>query len=121
MRVKLLKLWLLGHLALQCGFFSLPNILLGQKFDVVVYGGTSSAIVAAVQVKRMGKSVAVVSPDSRLGGMSSNGLGSLDIGKRDVIGGIAREFYHRIWRHYQSPDAWKWQEIEDFGELVRVS
>ena len=83
--------------------------------DIVIYGGTSSAVVSAVQAKRMGKSVVIVSPSRRLGGLSSNGLGWSDTGKKEVIGGIAREFYHRVWRHYQSPDAWRWQKLEDYG------
>mgnify|MGYP003347614163 FL=1 len=74
--------------------------------DIVIYGGNSAAISAAVQAKRMGKSVVVVSPDQRLGGLTSNGLGWTDSGKKEVVGGIAREFYHRVWRHYQSPEAW---------------
>ena len=83
--------------------------------SVIVYGGTSSAITAAVQAKRMGNSVLVVCPDERLGGMTSNGLGWTDTGNKEVIGGLAREFYHRVWRYYQSPDVWKWQRKEDFG------
>jgi len=83
--------------------------------SVIVYGGTSSAITAAVQVKKMGKSVVVVSPDTRLGGMTSSGLGWTDTGNKEVIGGLAREFYHRVWRHYQSPGVWKWQRKDDFG------
>ncbi|NDH00120.1 MAG: FAD-dependent oxidoreductase, partial [Opitutae bacterium] len=59
--------------------------------------------------------VVVVSPDERLGGMTSSGLGSADIGNKEVIGGLTREFYHRVWRYYQSPDVWKWQKKEDFG------
>lgn len=83
--------------------------------DVVIYGGTSAAISAAVQVKKMGKSVVVVSPDKYLGGLSSNGLGWTDSGKKEAIGGIARDFYHRVWRHYQSVDSWKWQKMDDYG------
>ena len=102
-------------------FFLPQAILFGQEGNrtvqasIIVYGGTSSAITAAVQAKRMWKSVVVVSPDSRLGGMTSSGLGWMDTGKKEVIGGLAREFYHRVWRHYQSPDVWKWQRKEDFG------
>lgn len=99
--------------------FLWPQFLLlnaqSQEADIIVYGGTSSAISAAVQAKRMGSSVLIVSPDQRLGGMTSNGLGRTDIGKKEVIGGIAREFFHRIWRHYQSPEAWKWQKLDEFG------
>ena len=83
--------------------------------DVVIYGGTSAAISAAVQVKKMGKTVVVVSPDNYLGGLSSSGLGWTDSGKKEAIGGVARDFYHRVWRHYQSVDSWKWQKMEEYG------
>ena len=86
-----------------------------ETFDVVVYGGTSAAITAAVQVRRMGKSVVMVSPDRHLGGLSSGGLGWTDTGEKSVIGGLAREFYHRIWLHYEDPQAWRWQARSEYG------
>lgn len=86
-----------------------------EAFDVVVYGGTSAGVSAAVQVARMGKSVVLVSPDKHLGGLSSGGLGWTDTGDKAVIGGLAREFYHKIWLHYESPDSWKWQNREEYG------
>lgn len=81
--------------------------------DIVVYGGTSGAVAAAVQAAREGKSVLLVSPDLHLGAMSSAGLGYTDAGKAHVIGGISREFYHRIWKEYQNPGAWNWVKRED--------
>ena len=84
-------------------------------WDVVIYGGTSAAVTAAVQVRRMDKSVVIVSPDRHLGGLSSGGLGWTDSGKKDAIGGLSRNFYHRIWKHYQQADAWKWQPQSEFG------
>lgn len=86
-----------------------------RKADIVIYGGTSSAIIAAIQVKKMGKSVIIVSPDVHVGGLSSNGLGYTDTGNKEVIGGLSREFYHRLYMHYQNPSAWKWQKKEDYG------
>lgn len=86
-----------------------------QEFDVVIYGGTSAAVTAAVQVKRMGKTVAIVCPDKHLGGLSSGGLGWTDTGKKEVIGGLARDFYHRIYTEYQNPDAWKQQTKDSYG------
>ena len=83
--------------------------------DIIIYGGTPAAIVAAVQAKRMGKHVIVVSPDKHLGGMSSGGLGFTDTGNKEVIGGLAREFYHGIFEHYQKDDSWKWQKKEEYG------
>ena len=83
--------------------------------DVVIYGGTSAAVVAAVQARRMGKTVVIVSPDRHLGGLSSGGLGFTDTGNKAVIGGLSREFYHRVWRHYEQPSAWTWQKREEYG------
>ncbi|MEO6282102.1 MAG: FAD-dependent oxidoreductase [Dyadobacter sp.] len=83
--------------------------------DVIVYGGTSGAVTAAVQVIKEGKSVIVVSPDKHLGGLSAGGLGFTDTGDKSVIGGLAREFYHRVFMHYDKPDAWKWQKKEEYG------
>jgi hypothetical protein len=83
--------------------------------DVVVYGGTSAGVIAAVQTARLGKSVLLVCPDQHLGGLSSGGLGWTDTGKKEVIGGLAREFYHRIWLHYDQPEAWRWQSKADYG------
>ncbi|MCF7669324.1 MAG: FAD-dependent oxidoreductase [Verrucomicrobia bacterium] len=85
------------------------------KYDIVVYGGTSAAVTAAVQTARMGRSVALVCPDTHLGGLSSGGLGWTDTGDKSVIGGLSREFYHRVWLHYDTNRAWKWQERDDYG------
>lgn len=83
--------------------------------DVIIYGGTSAAVTAAVQVVKSGKSVLVVSPDKHLGGLSSGGLGFTDTGNKSVIGGLAREFYHRVYNHYQTNEAWKWQKKDEYG------
>ncbi|OYP29509.1 MULTISPECIES: FAD-dependent oxidoreductase [Rhodopirellula] len=83
--------------------------------DVVVYGGTSAAITAAVQVKQMGRSVLIVCPDQHLGGLTSGGLGWTDTGKKEVIGGLSREFYHRVYLKYQQAENWNWQSRESYG------
>lgn len=83
--------------------------------DLIIYGGTSAGVIAAVQAKRMGKSAVIVCPDKHLGGLSSGGLGFTDTGDKSVIGGLAREFYHRIWQHYDRPEAWRWQKKEQYG------
>ena len=80
-------------------------------YDVVIYGGTCAAVTAAVQVKQMGKTAVIVSPDKHLGGLSSGGLGATDSGNRVVIGGLSREFYHRLWKHYQQDAAWTFQPM----------
>ena len=112
--------FLKGSLVLTGGLL-LPKYLAGCQesidgniFDIVVYGGTSAGVIAAVHAVKMGKSVVLVSPDKQLGGLTTAGLGWTDTGDRSVIGGLSKEFYHRIWKHYQSDDAWTWQSRQDF-------
>ena len=38
--------------------------------DVVIFGGSSAAVSAAVQVKRMGKTAVIVMPERHIGGMT---------------------------------------------------
>ncbi|MDG2125048.1 MAG: FAD-dependent oxidoreductase [Verrucomicrobiales bacterium] len=86
-----------------------------DHYNVVVYGGTSAAVTAAVQTKKMGKSVVIVCPDQHLGGLSSGGLGFTDTGNKAVIGGLSREFYHRLWLHYNDEKNWIWQDRSSYG------
>ncbi|HNQ90228.1 MAG TPA: FAD-dependent oxidoreductase [Verrucomicrobiota bacterium] len=86
-----------------------------ESYDVVVYGGTAAGVVASIQARRMGKTVVLVCPDVHLGGLSSGGLGWTDTGNKAVIGGLSREFYHRIWKHYERPEAWRWQQRSEYG------
>ncbi len=85
------------------------------RADVIIYGGNASAIIAAVQVKKMGKSVIVLCPETHLGGLTSGGLGFTDTGNKEVIGGLARDFYRRIYEHYQVDKNWNWQAKSSFG------
>ena len=89
----------------------------GQKtksYDVVVYGGTSAGIASAIQSSRMGKSVVLIEPGKRLGGLTTGGLGQTDIGNKHVVGGISREFYQNISKYYKIPENWKWQKRSDY-------
>ena len=75
--------------------------------DVCVFGGTSGGIAAAVQVSRMGRRVVIAEPGKYLGGLTTGGLGATDIGNKAAVGGLSRDFYHRIARHYAQDSAWK--------------
>ena len=79
------------------------------SFQIVVYGGTAGGVAAAIQAARMGKSVVLIEPTGRLGGLTTGGLGQTDIGNKQVIGGISREFYRRIRQHYAAEANWRWQ------------
>src|SRR5262245_64228658 len=82
--------------------------------DICIYGGTAGGVAAAVQAARMGKTVVVVEFGNHIGGMTSGGLGATDIGNKAAIGGIAREFYHRVAEHYARNDAWRFEKREDY-------
>ncbi len=81
-----------------------------EVYDIVVYGGTSGGVMAAVQAARMGKTVALIEPGIHLGGLTSGGLGWVDVGNTETIGGLSREYFHRVWKHYQDDAAWKWEK-----------
>jgi hypothetical protein len=83
-------------------------------FDVVIYGGTSAGVAAAVQTARMGKRAVLLEPGWHLGGLSSGGLGATDIGNKGAIGGIAREFYERIARYYARDEAWRQEPATNY-------
>lgn len=85
-----------------------------NEYDLVVYGGTSGGIAAAIQAKRMGKHVILLEPGSRIGGLTTGGLGQTDIGNKAAIGGISREFYERIKRYYDTPENWNWQDKDEY-------
>lgn len=85
--------------------------------DVVVYGDTSGGVTAAVQASRMGKTGIVISPMGHLGGMTSSGLGWTDLGNQAILGGLSREFYHRVYEHYQGDDAWVHEPRAGFRNL----
>ena len=85
-----------------------------NEYDIVIYGGTSAGIVADIQSSRMGKSVLLIEPSQRIGGMTTGGLGATDIGNKKAIGGISREFYQNIRKYYDDPNNWRWQKREDY-------
>ena len=87
-----------------------------SRYDIVIYGGTSAGIAAAIQSSRMNKSVLMIEPSSRIGGLTTGGLGATDIGNKQAIGGISREFYRGIKEHYENPENWVWQNPENYRQ-----
>ena len=71
-----------------------------QDFDFVVYGGTAGGVATAVAGARHGAKTVLLEPGDHVGGMVSGGLSGTDVGKSEVIGGMALEFYWRAGRHY---------------------
>jgi hypothetical protein len=73
--------------------------------DLCIYGGTPAGIAAAVQASRMGLKAVIAEFGQHLGGLTASGLGRTDFGHKTSIGGIAREFYQTLGRHYGSDEA----------------
>jgi hypothetical protein len=96
-------------------FISLFNSVYAQSkpkaevIDVCVYGGTSAGVIAAYAAAKMGKSVVLIEPGNRLGGLSTGGLGFTDIGNKYVVTGLARDFYRRIGQHYGKFEQWTFE------------
>ena len=100
-------------LCLEFSFMSYSQPVV-PSYDMVVYGGTSAGIAAAIQGSRMGKNVLLIETGSRIGGLTTGGLGQTDIGNKQAIGGISREFYQRIRKHYDQPENWRWQDPKTY-------
>jgi hypothetical protein len=80
--------------------------------DLVVYGGTSSGVMAAYSAAREGLHVVLLEPGGHLGGMVTGGLSATDLGHYTIIGGYARDFYMKAAAHYgihdlDRPENWR--------------
>ncbi len=94
-------------------WMTLRAVALTVETDVCVYGGTSGGVAAAVAAARLGKSVAFISLNNHVGGMTASGLGVTDIGPGNdtsYVSGISREFYQRVGAAYGSTNLVIWFE-----------
>ena len=105
---------LTAALVISCSLGNADAADLAREADVVVYGDAAGGVTAAVQAARMGKKVILVSQYGHLGGMSGSGLGFSDIGNPAILGGLSREFYHRVYQHYQNDAAWDQEKRANF-------
>lgn len=87
----------------------IPSVTFSQKVktvDICIYGGSSAGVMAAYTAKKMGKSVLLIEPGKRLGGLTSGGLGYTDIGNKFAISGLALDYYRRLGKHYGKFESW---------------
>ena len=84
------------------------------RCDVCVYGESASGVMAAIQAARMGRSAVLVSKNSHVGGLATSGLTATDINRHAVIGGLAEEFYRRIYEYYLADSVWRNQTRDEF-------
>lgn len=91
--------------------------------DVCIYGATPSGILAAISVKKEGKSVVLVEPSKWVGGILGAGIKPRqDCPNVNATGGMTRPLVENLGFR---PDTKKWQEIkpqdlrEDFLKLLK--
>ena len=85
-----------------------------EEFDVVIYGSSPAALTAAIEAKDLGRSAVIVCPETRIGGLTTGGLGQTDIGNKSAFGGLALRFYKDVAAYYRDEANWKWQKRGDY-------
>ena len=113
---KLPCLFVVGFLALDSSIAHAAEPAASSDRDLVIYGGTSAGLIAGIQALAMGKSVVLIEPSKREGGLTTGGLGQTDIGNKQVIGGLSRNFYRRISEYYADSKVWRWQTREEYRD-----
>ncbi len=81
---------------------SLSLLSCGRGTDVCIYGGVTAANSAAHE----GRKVVIICPDKTIGGMTTGGLGQTDIGNKQAVIGLARQFYRKLGTHYGKLEQW---------------
>lgn len=118
MRYKKLRLVITVFLLITCQ----ASAQLTQKVDICIYGGTSAGVMAAYTASKLGKSVVLIEPSTRLGGLSTGGLGYTDIGNKYVVRGLALDLYRNIGQHYGKLEQWIFEPkvaLNIFNEYIK--
>ena len=75
--------------------------------DVVVYGATAGGVMTSIAAAAEGAKVTLLATNRHVGGMVTGGLGRTDMDRQQhLIGGMAREFFQRLGRHYGEEISW---------------
>ena len=87
----------------------IPGILLSActtEYDICIYGGTSAGVIAARSAALAGHKVVIVEPSGHIGGLTTGGLGRTDIGNKQVVQGLSRQFYRDLGTRYGRLESW---------------
>ncbi len=82
-----------------------------DSYDVCVYGGNASGVMAAVAASKEGARVLLVEPSRWLGGMTGGGLMHIDWGREEAVSGSTRPILKKDFNDAQ------YRAV--FGELIR--
>src|SRR6266704_2947061 len=86
-----------------------------EPFDVCVYSGVPCGVAASIAAAREGAHVVLIEPTKHVGGLNTSGLNTAETEHmlKWTFGGVAREVYERIGRHYA-----KWEPAYYFESHV---
>lgn len=70
------------------------------QFDVLVVGATPSGIAAAINAAKQNRTVALVEPSGRIGGLVTGGLSYTDFKSFEALSGTFRDYMRRVERYY---------------------
>lgn len=73
------------------------------SYDVVVYSGNAGGVMAAVTAARQGLKVALLERTGHVGGLTTSGIGNVDIGWAKTVGGYTADFLREVGAHYGAP------------------
>ena len=85
-----------------------------ESYDVVIYGSSPAALTAAIEAQNHGKTAVIVCPETRIGGLTTGGLGQTDIGNKSAFGGLALQFYKDVADYYKDSANWKYEKRSDY-------
>lgn len=71
--------------------------------DVVVYGGTASGVITAYTAAKEGLNVVLIERTGHVGGLTTSGIGNVDIGWATTVGGYTADFLRTVGAHYGTP------------------
>ena len=116
--MKMLKMTGLGVasalLLAGCGQGTAKHVA-EESADVIVYGSTPAAFTAAIKAQDGGCKVIVVSPETRVGGLTTGGLGQTDIGNKACFGSLSLQFYKDVSAYYSDAAHWTCQKREEYS------
>ncbi len=93
--------------------FALSGCVCGARTysrDIVIYGSSPAALTAAIEAQKHGKTAVIVCPETRIGGLTTGGLGQTDIGNKKAFGGLALKFYSDVADYYKNDSNWKYEK-----------
>ena len=74
---------------------------IGSRYDVVVYGATPAGIAAALAAGKSGRTVLLLEPTERIGGLTASGLSHSDYHSYESLTGTFLDFARRVERYYE--------------------